>query len=312
MVRYCVFVLVSAFQAGSLQAQQSSPPALIGRWDITVVTTEGATYPSWLEIRRSGNSALIGQFVGQAGSARPISRIDSSPDSIHFSIPPQWESGANDLQFHGRLADDRLAGWMTDASGSRQSWSAVRAPTLRRAAAPQWGTPIPLFNGRDLTGWQPVGADPSAWVVVGGVLTNTKAGANLVTRERYTDFKLHVEFRFASGGNSGIYLRGRHEVQVEDSQDPEPSPVGLGAVYGFLTPSENAGKKAGEWQAFDITLVGRRVTIVLNGRQIICDQGIPGITGGATDSDEGAPGPLLLQGDHGPVEYRNLVLTPAR
>jgi hypothetical protein len=305
-------VLVSAFQAGSLQAQQSSPPDLIGRWDITVVTTEGATYPSWLEIRRSGNSALIGQFVGQAGSSRPISRIDSSPDSVHFSIPPQWESGTNDLQFHGRLADDRLAGWMTDASGSRQSWTAVRAPTLRRAAAPQWGTPIPLFNGRDLTGWQPVGADPSAWVVVGGVLTNTKAGANLVTRERYTDFKLHVEFRFASGGNSGIYLRGRHEVQVEDSQEPEPSPVGLGAVYGFLTPSENAGKKAGEWQAFDITLVGRRVTIVLNGRQIICDQGIPGITGGAMDSDEGAPGPLLLQGDHGPVEYRNLVLTPAR
>jgi hypothetical protein len=279
---------------------------------MTVVTTEGATYPSWLEIRRSGNSALIGQFVGQAGSARPISRIDSSPDSVHFSIPPQWESGANDLQFHGRLADDRLAGWMTDASGSRQSWTAVRAPTLHRAAAPQWGTPIPLFNGRDLTGWQPVGADPSAWVVVGGVLTNTKAGANLLTRERYTDFKLHVEFRFASGGNSGIYLRGRHEVQVEDSQDPEPSPVGLGAVYGFLTPSENAGKPAGEWQVFDITLVGRRVTIVLNGRQIICDQAIPGITGGAMDSDEGTPGPLLLQGDHGPVEYRNLVLTPAR
>jgi hypothetical protein len=157
-----------------------------------------------------------------------------------------------------------------------------------------------------------VGTDSSAWVAVGGILTNSRAGANLVTRERYTDFKLHVEFRFAAGGNSGIYLRGRHEVQVEDTQDPEPSPVGLGAVYGFLTPSENAGRKAGEWQALDITLIGRRVTIALNGRQIICDQQIPGITGGALDSDEGAPGPLLLQGDHGPVEYRNLVLTPAR
>jgi hypothetical protein len=210
------------------------------------------------------------------------------------------------------LADGRLAGWMTDAAGNRQSWTGVRAPTLRRAAPPQWGEPITLFNGRDLTGWQTVGTDSSAWVAVGGILTNTRAGANLVTRERYADFKLHVEFRFAAGGNSGIYLRGRHEVQVEDTQDPEPSPVGLGAVYGFLTPSENAGRKAGEWQAFDITLVGRRVTIALNGRQIICDQQIPGITGGALDSDEGAPGPLLLQGDHGPVEYRNLVLTPAR
>jgi hypothetical protein len=70
--------------------------------------------------------------------------------------------------------------------------------------------------------------------------------------------------------------------------------------------------QAGQWQTFDITLVGRRVTVVLNGKTIICDREIPGITGGAINSREGDPGPLLLQGDHGPVEYRNIMITPAK
>jgi hypothetical protein len=107
-------------------------------------------------------------------------------------------------------------------------------------------------------------------------------------------------------------LRGRHEVQIEDSAGLEPTSVHLGGVYGFLTPNEDAAKKPGEWQTFDITLIGRLVTVVLNGRTIICSQTIPGITGGALDSDEAAPGPLLLQGDHGPVEFRNLKITPAK
>ena len=84
-----------------------------------------------------------------------------------------------------------------------------------------------------------------------------------------------------------------------------------GAVYGFIAPSEDAGKSENEWQSLDITLVGRRITVVVNGKTVICDQKIYGITGGALDSDEAAPGPMLLQGDHGPVEFRNLILTPA-
>jgi hypothetical protein len=138
-----------------------------------------------------------------------------------------------------------------------------------------------------------------------------KSGTNLVTTAKFTDFKLHVEVNCPQSGNSGIYLRGRYEVQVEDSDDPEPLSVHLGGIYGFLVPNENVSKGPDAWQAFDITLVGRRVTVVLNGKTIICDQTIPGITGGALDSDEGAPGPIYLQGDHGPVQYRNLVLTPA-
>jgi hypothetical protein len=132
-----------------------------------------------------------------------------------------------------------------------------------------------------------------------------------VTTAKYDDFKLHLEVNCPKGSNSGIYLRGRYEVQVEDAIDPEPKSTDLGGVYGFLVPNENASAGAGNWQTFDITLVGRRVTVVLNGKTIIGDQTIPGITGGALDSDEGAPGPIYLQGDHGAVAYRNLRITPA-
>ncbi len=126
------------------------------------------------------------------------------------------------------------------------------------------------------------------------------------------DFKLHIEFRYPEHSNSGVYLRGRYEVQVEDSYGKQPGSVYLGGVYGFLTPSENVARKAGEWQSYDITLVGRRVTVEANGKTIIHNQIIPGITGGAINSKEATPGPLLLQGDHGPVEYRNITIsTPA-
>jgi hypothetical protein len=126
---------------------------------------------------------------------------------------------------------------------------------------------------------------------------------------------LHAEFRYPPDGNSGVYLRGRYEAQIEDSTvtaSAGEATGGTGAIYGFLIPNQNAVKGANEWQTYDITLVGRRVTIVLNGKQVVCEANIPGITGGALDSQEGEPGPIMLQGDHGPVEYRNVILTPAR
>jgi hypothetical protein len=134
-----------------------------------------------------------------------------------------------------------------------------------------------------------------------------------MTSETFQDFKLHIEFKYPEHSNSGVYLRGRYEVQVEDSFGKEPSSIYLGGVYGFLTPNENAALKAGQWQTYDITLVGRRVTVIANGKVIIQDQIIPGITGGALDSREADPGPILLQGDHGPVEYRNITIsTPVK
>lgn len=291
-------------------AAQRVPVPVVGRWDVVVRTPEGDR-PSWFEIRRSGTNTLVGQYVGIVGSARPISRVTYENGALRFSVPPQWEGGPNDISFEGRLEGDRLTGSMTGGDGKRVEWTAKRAPTLRRQAAPAWGARARLLNGRDLAGWHVVGGD-NQWQMVGGILHNTKSGGNLVTDATYTDFKLHVEFRYPAAGNSGVYLRGRHEVQVEDTPGPEPAIDGFGAVYGFLTPSELVAKKPGEWQSYDITLVGRKITLVANGKTILCEQEIPGITGGALDSDEGAPGPIMLQGDHTAVEYRNITISKAR
>lgn len=283
---------------------------MLGRWDITITTPEGPR-PSWIEIQRSGREAVVGRIVGIVGSARPISRIDASGDSLRFSVPPQWEEGKGDLTVEARLQGDRLTGRMTFPDGKAYDWTAVRAPRLGVSATPVWGPPIRLLHANDLGGWKAMGS-PNQWTVSNGVLGSPRSGVNIATEREFGDFKLHVEFRYPKGSNSGIYLRGRHEVQIEDNFGADPANDHFSGVYGFISPSEIAAKPAGQWQTFDITLVGRMVTVVANGKTVISNQEIPGITGGALDSNEGAPGPLFLQGDHGPVEFRNIVVTPAR
>src|SRR4030095_11394836 len=159
-------------------------------------------------------------------------------------------------------------------------------------------------------GWHISGQDKQ-WIIESGVLKSPKPGSNLITNTVFTDFKLHIEFRYSKNGNSGIYLRGRYEVQIADVYEA-PQKDQFGAVYGFLAPSEMVAKNPGEWQSYDITLIGRMVTVVANGKTIICNREIPGITGGALNSKEVDPGPLMLQGDHGPIEYRNIIITPAK
>jgi len=303
-----VLALVAGITVALIAQPSPPPPPIIGRWDLTVQGAKGP-YPSWLEVHLSGNRTLVGQFVGQFGSARPISRIEFADGAVKFSLPPQWDKANADLHFEGKLAGDKLSGWMTEADGSRHDWTGARAPSLRRGDAKGWGAPITLFDGTNMTAWKALGENQ--WKVIEGVLTSTKPGSNLSTMQAFNDFKLHIEFKYQKTGNSGVYLRGRYEVQIEDNAGMEPANDHIGGIYGFLAPNEDAAKAAGEWQSFDITLVGRQVTVALNGRTVICRQDIPGITGGALDSDEGAPGPLVLQGDHQPVEFKNIVLTPA-
>ena len=292
----------------ALPARPFAPAPIEGRWDITM-QLNGQALPAWLEVRHSGFETLVGQFVGSGGSARPVARVEFAAGQLRFAVPPQWEKGKDDFRFEGTLQGDALNGTMTLPDGVRGTWTAVRAPSLRREREPAWGQPISLLSGSSLAGWKALGENQ--WQVAGGVLRNTKSGGNLVTERTFTDFKLHLEFRYPAGSNSGVYLRGRYEVQIADSTGTDPAIDELGSIYGFVAPSLRA-TRAGQWQTFDITLVGRRVTVVLNGKTIICDREIPGITGGALDSREGEPGPLLLQGDHGPVEYRNIVLTPGK
>ena len=303
--------LAVAGYSGMLAQSRTASDALLGRWDL-VVQRGTETLPSWLEVERSGTSTLVGQFVGSGGSARPIAKIEFTDGSFRFSIPPQWESNPRDITFEGRLEADRITGSMTMGDGQKMTWSGTRAPSLRRAGQPAWGEAITLFSGKSLDGWQPIGRRDNQWSAVGGILQNAKSGANLVTVRKFDDFKLHLEFRVPKDSNSGVYLRGRYELQIDDAAGLEPSSHHLGGVYGFIAPSGNVGRAASEWQSMDVMLVGRMLTYELNGTAVICNREIPGITGGALDSAEADAGPLLLQGDHGPVDYRNIAITPAK
>jgi len=300
-----IFLLLPFLLSLSLQAQNSSD--LHGRWDLSI-TKDGTQLPSWLEIRKSGHATLVGRFVYAFGSARPVAHIEANNGKFSFNIPAQWEAEKGTMEFTGMLTGDKLNGTMKYIDGKTYNWTGTRAPKLERKDTPIWGAPKQLFNEKDLTGWYASG--DNQWTVENEILTSKASGSNLITNEKFTDFKLHIEFRYPKDGNSGVYLRGRYEVQIADNKGKYPSDIYLGGVYGFLEPNEMVAKAAGEWQAYDITLVGRRVTVVANGKTIIHDQIIPGITGGALDSQEGMPGPIMLQGDHAPIEFRNIVITP--
>jgi hypothetical protein len=283
----------------------------IGRWDLTITDANGKELPSWLELSRD-QELWKARFVGRWGHARFLPALEIAGYTIHFVSPKEEEGSKTDLIFDGKLNGKTLTGIAKGPDGANWTWIGKRAPALKSSGNVRWGQPVTLFNGRDHFGWyfdNPEKA--SSWIVENGCLVNKEAGSNIATDQKFSDFKLHVEVNCPSNANSGIYLRGRYEVQVEDDSIEEPANHHMGAVYGFLAPDPEQSRRPGVWQTFDITLLGRFVTVIQNGHTIISNQEIPGITGGAFDSHEELAGPIYLQGDHGGIAYRNIVLTPA-
>jgi Domain of Unknown Function (DUF1080) len=284
----------------------------LGRWDLTLKAPDGE-HPSWLELTLDAGQ-LKAQMVGRWGNARPLPKVDLSDGKLTFVSPKEEEGAKADLVFEGKLVGKGLVGMVNGPDGTTWSWTGQRAPSLKRSGTPKWGEPIQLFNGKDLTGWKPANSDSTVeWEVEDGSLLTPGHGPELINQSQFEDFKLHIEFKIEPNSNSGIYLRGRYEVQVESNSMQEPPSHHTGGIYGFIAPSPEMPPKPGEWQTFDITLVGRTITVVQNGKTIIDNQEIPGITGGALDSHEERPGPIYLQGsEDGHVAYRNIVLTPAK
>lgn len=306
MIRQLTLLLICTLLTSFAYAQIPGSEAE-GRWDI-IIQNGKEELPSWLEIKTSGSNTLVGRFVGPVGSARPISEIHYDEDSqtYSFKIPPQW--GNSDLQAKFSLQGNKLSGSIQGIGEGALQWSAEQTPPLKREKNPSWGEPTHLLD-EELSHW--VIPENNQFRMKDGVLVNQKSGGNIMTKKEFEDFTLHIEFRYPKGSNSGVYLRGRHEVQIVDSYGQKPDSQTLGAVYGFIAPSENVAKKPGEWQTYEITFIGRMVTVELNGTEVICDRPIPGITGGALDSQEGEPGPIMIQGDHGPVEFRNITIKEA-
>jgi hypothetical protein len=275
--------------------------AILGRWDATVIGED--SYPIWFEITE-GTEGLKGRLQGRFGHALDLESVEASGTHLTMKV--------DGTTYHANLEGSSWKGTGEPGEGEAFEWVAERAPELAARAEVSWGEPLSLFNGTDLSGWKPRHASqPNQWRAKEGALVNESSGSDLVTEGSFQDFQLHAEVMVPEGSNSGIYLRGRYEVQVQDDHGKEPHARGMGGIYGQVTPEENAALPAGEWQTFDITLLGRTVTVVLNGKTIIDRQEIPGTTGGALDSREAEPGPIFLQGDHGRILYRNLVLTPA-
>lgn len=212
----------------------------------------------------------------------------------------------------------------TDGSGIMKS-AFVGSKLPMPPAAPnldqvKYGKPIALFNGKDLSGWKLL--DPehkNGFKVIDGNLVNDPVQekgkdhihyGNIRTEKEFEDFNLKLEVNVPEGNNSGVYLKGMYEVQVFDSYGKKLDSHHMGALYSRITPTVAAERPGGEWQSLDITLCDRHVTVILNGKTIIDNQPVYGPTGGAIISDVFAPGPIYLQGDHGNVSYKNIVLTP--
>lgn len=314
--------------AGALNA--TAQDEFLGRWALTI-PGGGA---GWLEIRKE-NGWYDGSILWGGGSVVPVSSVFFTDGSVNVTRTREVNrKDATGKVVRKQLFTELLAGRVDgDTINFMQfnprengqgletaEFSGKRIPDLPPRpdlSGVKFGDPLVLFNGRDLTGWRLV--EPGAangWSVKDGVLINRpdkdsgRHYGNLRTEREFEDFNLTLEVNVPKGGNSGIYLRGIYEVQVADSYGRPPDSHGMGGIYSRITPTTNAAKPAGEWQTYDITLVDRHVTVILNGVKIIDNQPLAGCTGGALWSDQFRPGPIYLQGDHEAVDYRNMVLRP--
>ena len=304
----------------------------LGDWALTL--PGGAA--GWLGVEQK-DGGLKASMLWGGGSVLPLDSAKLEGDQL--VLKRAREGRAKDAKgklvkvtitqtITGRVSGDRLQLTASDSNAKGKPGKPVEfagkkipplppAPELKKV---KFGQPITLFSGKDLSGWKLINPEqPNGWSVKDGVLINRpvqeegkphKRYGNLRTEREFEDFNLTLETRLPEGGNSGIYLRGIYEVQVADTFGRPLDPHNMGGIYSRICPTVAAEKPAGQWQTFDITLVDRHVTVILNGKKIIDNQPLRGCTGGALWSDEFRPGPLYLQGDHTGVDYRDIVLRP--
>jgi hypothetical protein len=302
------FPLALLTAAALLPVLSAAGNPLTGRWDFNI-KTPSRSGAAWLGITEA-NGELEVWYQPTGGNVYQVK--DFKAQGTHLSVVVGAASADHPATvWELDAAGDKLTG--EQKHGARSSpLTGVRAPELKRAEPNEWSKPEPLLNGKDLTGWEPIG-DPakSGWTVKDGFLVNAAKGANLKTKRRFDDFKVHYEVNCPEDGNSGFYLRGRYEVQIEyEPLSANPPERRIGSIYGRIAPSPELPRKPGEWETFDVTLVGRTVTVAHNGVTVIDHKEIEGITGGALDADEAESGPFYIQGDHtGGIKFRNLTVS---
>jgi hypothetical protein len=318
--------------AVSARAADPNSP-FVGRWALT--TPDGNA--GWLGVTAE-KGYYDAQIMWEVGSVEPVDAVFISKDTLYVirldTVQRKDESGkvvrthhfpdAITAKIDGDDMSLRLLRPHTDGEGvDNAEFSGKRSPAMPPApdlSKIKYGNPVSLFNGKSLEGWRLTKPnDVNGWSVNDGILRNNpsqeegkshRSYGNLRTDREFEDFNLTLETRVPKYGNSGIFLRGRYEVQVADTYGQPADWHNMGALYSRITPSDTVEKPPGEWQTFDITFCDRHVTVILNGKKIIDNKPVLGCTGGALTSDETQPGPIYLQGDHAGVEYRNIVLKP--
>ena len=306
-----IWIVVAACPFG-VPASPAANDAFPGRWDITATGSRaGLPRFCWLELKRDGGT-LTGRFNSGGGAVFDLPQVGIENGELRFQYPRGNPPNQSQQVWRATMKNARLEGTAL-VNGETLSWNGVRGPVWP-SSPPQRkpGKPIDLFDGQDVGGW--LGQDPGrplGWSVKDGILMNQDKDANnIYTKQKFNDFQLEVEFKVDPKSNSGVYLRGRYEIQILDGYGRPLDVHSQGALYGFIVPAVNADKPAGEWQTYEITLTANRVTVILNGTKIIDNAEVPGITGGALDANEKGPGPIMLQGDHGRVQFRKVRLTP--
>jgi 3-keto-disaccharide hydrolase len=308
MTRFSLALMLCAAPA---LCHAASPFA--GRWDLTVTPNTGRAYPDWMELVEEGGKPSM-RIQPRSGGARQIPDFQLAGSKLHV-VFSKADAKNPEVVWDLEAAGDGINGTITRGGAKSAAIAGVRAPKLDRKPPARWSAAEPLFNGKDLSGWEPMTPNNNHWTMDHGELLNTAGGANLKSTRSFEDFRLHFEVFCPDEANSGVYLRGRYELQLEyqavDANDPLHS---MGSIYSFVGPKTMLPRKPGTWETFDVTLVGRRITVVRNGVKTIDDQEIPGPTGGALDANEAEPGPFYIQGDHtGGLRFRNFtVQVPAR
>ena len=306
------FVVRAAFAAAfatvAISAAMAQSNPYLGRWNITGATENVGVY--WLEVKEEGGQ-MSGMFLNRGGSPVKLPTIKIENGDLVWQPAPPAQGTAP--EFRAKIQGDKLTGTVKMAKGTI-NLVGTRPPKWGPAdanATHKLGTPIELFDGKAMDTWDVQDkAKPMGWSVVDGAMTNTPHANNLISKQKFQDYKIHAEYKVEKGSNSGIYIRGRYELQVLDDFGKAPDEHSHMAVYAWHAPAVNASKPVGEWQTMDATIVGNKVTVVLNGQKVQDNTTLEAVTGGALDANETQPGPVMIQGDHEKITYRKVTVTP--
>ena len=318
-----VFPLAALALAGCVCNKSTCCNSPMGNWSVNLPYD---TMPAGSIILSEGEDGAPKAFaLHRWGSPEWCSDVKVEGNRFSFWHPygQAFEGAVAGDKLYGRIAPcDRKTGEVKGAWQPFEGWRNLPVPCGVKTSDAKLGAPIDLLKD-GLAGWESMNPKAKfAWSFKDGVLSNklglkpdgswAGGGANLVSkRADFFDFNLEYDVRVPAKSNSGVYLRGRIEIQVVDSFGQPVDRHNMAAYYGRKAPSVAAEKKAGEWQHVSVTLYRRHLTVVLNGVTIIENEPVVGVTGGAIDANLHAAGPIYLQGDHSDADFKNMILRPA-